>query len=151
MDSLPDNVKIIIGLIVGVLWIVGKISESRKKQREEQQWSPPDDESYEYEDTDEPAEQSHRRLVPPPLPRAVAPPVLPSQDREYSRQQVMQERLAALKKERAAVAKASKKSAKATAQPMVSPSSLKARLRNKQELRRAMVMREILDPPVGLR
>jgi type IV secretory pathway VirB10-like protein len=154
-EFITNNIKLLIFAGAAVLWVIGKISEARKNkeeqtQQEQEPWSQDDDE-YDYDEHEEPVPPPYRTSVPPPLPRAVAPPVLPSDDRELARQRAMQERLSALRKERTAVSKAARKPAKTTAQPMVSPSSLKDRLRDRRELRRAIVMREILDPPVGLR
>jgi type IV secretory pathway VirB10-like protein len=155
-EFITNNIKILIFVGAAVLWVIGKISEARKNKEEQQQeqqqpWSPEDDDGYDYDERQEPVPPPYRPVVPPPLPRAVAAPDLPSDDRELARQRAMQERLSALRKERTAVSKAARKPAKAAPQPMVSPSSLKARLRDRRELRRAIVMREILDPPVGLR
>ncbi len=154
-EFITNNIKILIFVGAAVLWVIGKISEARKNKEEQQQpqqepWSPEDD-GYEPHERQEPVPPPYRPMVPPPLPRAVAAPDLPSEERELARQRAMQERLSALRQERDAVSKAAKKPAKAKPQPMVSPSSLKARLRDRRELRRAIVMREILDPPVGLR
>ncbi|RYD38111.1 MAG: hypothetical protein EOP87_02210 [Verrucomicrobiaceae bacterium] len=156
-EFITNNIKILIFVGAAVLWVIGKISEARKNkeaQHEQQEtWSPEDDDGYDHEEQrQEPVPPPYRPLVPPPLPRAMAQPDRPSEDRELARQRAMQERLSALKKERTAVSKAARKSAKAMPQqPLVSPSSLKARLRDRRELRRAIVMREILDPPVSLR
>jgi type IV secretory pathway VirB10-like protein len=154
-EFITNNIKILIFVGAAVLWVIGKISEAKKNKEEQTQpeqepWSQEDDE-YDYDERQEPVPPPYRTSAPPPLPRAVAPPVLPSDDRELARQRAMQERLSALRKERTAVSKATRKPAQTTAQPMVSPSSLKARLRDRRELRRVIVMREILDPPVGLR
>ena len=155
-EFITNNIKILIFVGAAVLWVIGKIAEAKKNKEEQQQqeqqpWSPEDDDGYDYDERQEPVPPPYRPMVPPPLPRAVAAPDLPSDDRELARQRAMQERLSALRKERNAVSKAARKPAKATPQPMVSPSSLKSRLRDRRELRRAIVMREILDPPVGLR
>ncbi|MBX3740793.1 MAG: hypothetical protein KF712_07380 [Akkermansiaceae bacterium] len=153
-EFITNNIKILIFVGAAVLWVIGKISEARKnkeeQQQEQEQWSPEDD-GYDYDERQEPVPPPYRPSVPPPLPRAVAAPDPAADDRELARQRTMQERLSSLRKERAAVSKAGRKPAKATPQPMVSPSSLKSRLRDRRELRRAIVMREILDPPVGLR
>lgn len=152
MDSLPDSFKIILGLIVAAFWIIGKIAEAKKQrqQQEEQPW-PPDDEW--------PPEETYEEAAPPPLPsqRSAPPPLpqfIPSSDAELLRQQTMQEKLASIRKEkrekRNTPARAAAKSAPTPKTTLVSP-SLKARLRDRRELRRAIVMREILDPPVGLR
>lgn len=151
-EFILDNIKVVIGLVIAFFWIVGKISEARKKQQEQQPWSPPEEDTeypgQEYYDP-EPPEVYQRPAVPPPLPRPVAQ-FIPSEDHELARQRVMEERLSALRKEKTAAK--SGKIVRKTAQPvpMVSP-SIKARLRDRRELRRAIIMREILDPPVGLR
>ncbi|WAC20014.1 hypothetical protein OVA24_01305 [Luteolibacter sp. SL250] len=155
-EFITNNIKFLIFAGAAVLWVIGKISEARKNKEEQQQpqqeqWSPEDDDGYDYDERQQPVPPPYRPMVPPPLPRAVAVPDPAADERELARQRAMQERLSALRKERTAVSKPTRKPAKATPQPMVSPSSLKARLRDRRELRRAIVMREILDPPVGLR
>lgn len=146
MDEFPDFIKIVIGLIVGVLWIIGKIAENKKKPQEEEPWVP--DESY---DPNEPWEEEprHRPVpptfsAPPPLPKFI-----PAEEGELARQQAMQEKLAELR--RAPKPRAPVRPRAVTSAPVTGPSGLGRRLRNRGELRRAFVIKEILDPPVGLR
>ena len=158
-EFILENIKVVIGLAVAFFWIVGKISEARKKQQEQQPWSPPEqqegDDGYppqEYYEPEAP-EVYERPAVPPPLPPSMPRPVaqfIPSEEGELNRQRAMEERLRALRKEKT-TAKSTRTARKAAQPPpMVSP-SIKARLRDRRELRRAIIMREILDPPVGLR
>lgn len=154
MDFIFDNLKFIIGIVVAALWIIGKISEAKKASQEEQPRPQPweADEDYEnWEPEPNPRDQpppipQFRNAPPPPLPVFVAAP-----DEELQRQRVMHERLAAIRSEKRST-QPKKTTAKKAAAPatLVSP-SIKARLRNRKELRRAFVMREILDPPVSLR
>lgn len=149
MDFILENIKIFIFLGAGALWVIGKISENRKKRQAEEPW-------VEIEE-DEIPEYSHRPKrpnVPPPLPQVGRSLVVPADDHELSRQQALQERLAQLKRERTAVAKSAQQTKKflsPNAELLVSPSSMKARLKDPRELRKAIIMREILDPPVSLR
>jgi hypothetical protein len=150
MDVIVDNLKLIIGLVVGGLWLLGKIVEAKKAGQEQQEQPEPWEAEEDYENWEpEPASGG-----PPPFPPQAAPPplpmfVTPSED-ELERQRLMQEKFAALRREKRS--RSAPKMPKKTAAPttLVSP-SLKTRLRNRRELRQAIVMREILDPPVGLR
>jgi len=155
MDIILDNLKLIIGVAVAFFWIIGKISESKKasqQQRDEQEpWQPDED----YENWEPEAAQGGQ---PPPIPygRTGAPPPLPmfvaASEEELNRQRVMQEKLAALRSQRNAASSAKKAPGKKTVVPAAPASlSIKARLRDRKEVRRAFVMREILDPPVGMR
>lgn len=153
MDFIFDNLKILIGLVVAALWIIGKISEAKKAGQEEQPPQPweADDDYENWEPEQVPRDQpppipTFRNAPPPPLPVFITAP-----EEELQRQRIMQERLTSIRKEKRSSASA-KTAGKKTAVPttLVSP-SIKARLRNRKELRRAIIMREILDPPVGLR
>jgi len=154
---MPDFVfehieKIVIGVIAVAVWIIGKIKENRDKQAET--WEP-QEEDYLPED--------YRPSQPPPLYPSTGspPPPLPTytaaDDSELERQRKMQDRLRAIRDKKGATPKvsASKAAAKAKkSQPapsLVSPSKLRERLRDRKELRRAIVMNEILNPPVSLR
>lgn len=106
--------------------------------------------------------------VPPPLVRQVPPPLVRDSTPQYSRESEaevilkrqldMQERIRQIKASKATTSggasatrarvAASQSHAKA-AQP--GKSGLRGVLRNPKEIRRAIVMREILGPPVGLR
>ena len=77
--------------------------------------------------------------------------------RALKHQQDLAERLRQIRETKAtttggAAATRARVAAKGVAKSSVQvPSSVRARLRNPAEVRRAFVMREILDPPVGLR
>ena len=92
------------------------------------------------------------RTSPPPLARQAGPPPLVSESETIlKRQQEMQERLRQIKDAKRAatpdpVTRTRKKQAVTTASP-----SLRGALRHPREIRRAIVMREILGPPLGLR
>ena len=106
------------------------------------------------------------RQTPPPLFREVAPPPLfvePAEAGEVlKRQREIAEALQKIKSSKvvttggAAVTRARSVAAQASSRnpAMVSPSAAKGglstALRNRSELRRAIVLREILGPPVGL-
>lgn len=155
MDFILDNIKVVIGLVIAFFWIVGKISEAKKKRAEQQPWAPPDDGEYppqEYYEPEEP-EAYRRPMVPPPLPQFVA-----ADDGELTRQRVMHERLNALRKEKGSNGKAkgafpakSRANTKPVKAAAASFPSIKAHLRDPREIRRAIVIKEILDPPVALR
>ena len=72
---------------------------------------------------------------------------------EMHRQRLLEERARLLKeKERAERAEKAARRKKAKAAPIaVTPSRLQDTLRNPRELRKAVITREILGPPVGLR
>ena len=148
-EFILNNIKVIIGLAVAFFWIIGKISEAKKKQQEQQPWSPPEEDTeYAPQEYEEPAPQPYvyeRPSVPPPLPQFI-----PSEEGELNRQRIMEERLSALRNARTDAVKQQRSVKKAKIPPMVSP-SIRTRLRDRRELRRAIIMREILDPPVGLR
>lgn len=94
--------------------------------------------------------------VPPPLP--VVPPPLPAHaevEREMQRQMELQERLQRLRESRnvrsGGAAATRDRLIRPEAAAVAAPTGLRAVLRKKGELRRAIVLREILGPPVGMR
>ncbi|HTT56121.1 MAG TPA: hypothetical protein VMF63_03355 [Opitutaceae bacterium] len=98
--------------------------------------------------------------APPPIieavrPMVVAPPEAPAEEqREWERQQALLQRLQELEAAPPARPGSESTPAAATAVGMAAPTaagSLIADLRNQAGLRRAVVLREILGPPVGLR
>ncbi|MBK1882316.1 hypothetical protein JIN85_07815 [Luteolibacter pohnpeiensis] len=105
--------------------------------------------------------------VPPPLKtsnktvvrgktRMPEPPPLPSKmgvDRtELERQQQLQAKLREIRKSKpVSLPMARTTKTVAVTSTVSAKDSVRSRLRNKSELRRAIIMREILDPPVGLR
>lgn len=108
--------------------------------------------------------------TPPPLPQATVPrasrnpgydaAVADEAAKALKHQQDLAERLRAIRETKATTSGgaaatrarvASKKSKKDARSVEMQPVSLSKRLRDPAEVRRAFVMREILDPPVGLR
>lgn len=145
-------IKIVIGVIAVIVWIIGKIKESQAQK--EETWEPRE-EDYLPED--------YQPAQPPPLypTTGSAPPPLPStyvaaDDSELERQRKMQERLRSIRDKKGptpkpAVSKRVAKPKPQTTTTLVSPSKVRDRLRDRKELRRAIVMNEILNPPVSLR
>lgn len=90
------------------------------------------------------------RTVPPPLVRvAMPPPQVAETDVVLKRQQDMQERLRQIKEAKPATNPMQPR-AKRTA-PAGSKTTLRGALRGRGEIRRAILMKEILGPPPGLR
>ena len=141
-------IKIVIGVIAVIVWIIGKIKETQAQK--EQSWEP-QEEDYLPED--------YRTSQPPPLdPSAGSPsPPLPqymaADDSELERQRKMQDRLRTIRQKKGATASkpVTSRSTPGIKPTLVSPSKLKERLRDRKELRRAIVMNEILNPPISLR
>lgn len=115
-------------------------------------------------------DKSYRKVLPggtpPPLARYGSPPPLPSPADEarageaaaaLKHQRDLAERLRQIRETKAtttggAAATRARVAAKGTAKAFQQGSlSIRQRLRDPAEMRRAFVMREILDPPVGLR
>lgn len=96
--------------------------------------------------------------APPPLVRAIPPPVpVFETEAELKRQMEMQERLRQIRETKAvtsggaAATRARTKDAKAPNTKTAVPASLRGALRNHGQVRSAIIMREILGPPLGLR
>lgn len=164
MEWIFEHFQIVILIALGVGSVLKSLWEAkaRQKQENEQEYDPGDvfapDEDYR-----EPTMPS----APPPLTRQVVPP--PLRESGYD-QAVAIETVKALKHQRelaesmrqirenkatttggasATRARVSAKgTAKASAQVLI---SIRSRMRDPGEVRRAVVMREILDPPVRLR
>lgn len=158
MDWIFDNFQIlaIVGLALAS-WLK-KRADDKAAEREEQESRR---ELEEPEETFGPDEawgapyQEPAPPVPPPLVRVAPPPVpLVETHGELKRQLEMQERLRQLRETKAitsggaAVTRARSKDAKPAA---AAPVGLRGALRNHEQVRRAIVMREILGPPLGLR
>lgn len=170
MDFILDNIFIIILLFVGAVsqWLKAR-GESRQGQ----------DAGVDPAELEEMIEQAERRqarpAVPPPLARTSAPPPLPGSGRsavpelhrksreagpafdiagELARQQALAEKVKELKQARSAMKSGEsllfgKKAV--ISEPRPEGLGLKARLRDRMELRQAFVLKEILEKPVALR
>jgi hypothetical protein len=152
MNFLFENLQIVV--IVAAILFSGlqKLWEMKRKREEEQPWEPQEEDFRPIEDFQPavPMEDLPRRVVPPPLARYV-----PAPEPELERQKKMEERLKAVRAAKSAgtakPAASAKSKSKNVAPPLVSPSKLRDRLRDPKEVRRAIVMREILGPPLGLK
>lgn len=106
------------------------------------------------------------RQSPPPLFRqAPSPPALPVEDSDIDlilqRQREMEERLRQHKAAKSGSSRATTTGGAAATQDRMNPrrpgspaeraGSLRAALKNREETRRAVVLREVLGPPLGLR
>lgn len=157
MDWIRDHLQIVVIVLLALgSWIKSRMDAKAAEQQET------------YEPEPEPPPMMERRRepsVPPPLVIPSAPPRIPMAEYEKAReaaetlkhQQDLEARLREIRETKAntsggaAVTRArvaSKRLGKPTA---VVPVSLRSRLRDQSEVRRAIVMREILDPPLGLR
>jgi len=152
MDFVFDNLQVLI--IVGAVIAAGLNQLREKKKREQEEPWQPQAEDYNPADPFEPAPprfpipkiRGARPDGPPPLPQFVELP-----EPELARQRNMKKRL---KTNRAAEAVSAIKTSgkiKPRSPRLVSPTKLRTRLRDKTELRRAIVLREILGPCSGSR
>jgi hypothetical protein len=101
-----------------------------------------------------PAEPSppplRRAAVPPPLRYGTPPADVDATQAELERQRQMQERLRKIREAKAKPPVAPPPAPSVVKRQTISR-GLKGQMRSSKELRRAMVIREILGPPVGLR
>lgn len=167
MDWIFDNFQIVVLIAVVIGSLVKRILEAKTAEKEARDQM---DEGDVFEPDEEwaPPQAAPRPSVPPPLVRQSPPPLVfqspPRHSREHEtevilkRQQDMQERLRQIKESkttttggasatRARVA-ASQSNARALQPGKI---GIRQALRNSKEIRRAIIMREILGPPVGLR
>jgi hypothetical protein len=163
MDWISENFQIVFLVLLALgSWMKSRLDAKNAKREEEaeQENEPGDPEDYEWELQPEPA-------TPPPLTRPAVPPALPMAAFEASKeaaatlkhQQDLAERLRQIRETKAtttggaSATRARVAASKSTAKSAVitAPVSLRARLRNNGELRRALVMREILGPSVSQR
>jgi hypothetical protein len=175
MDLILDNIFLII------LLLVGAISQWLKSRGESGPAQDPGYDPEELEELEEMVREAERRhsrpAAPPPLPSssafpvpqgaalAPAPPLrrksgetsaaVPDTSSELARQQAIADQLKELKRTRGArehndslLLPRRRGQIPASA---AAASSLKARLLNRNELRQAFVLKEILEKPVGLR
>jgi hypothetical protein len=161
MDIILDNIVLILFVIGGAIaqWIKAR-AEAGQNQ----------DTGYEPTDFEEMMEEEERRrsrpAVPPPLsPAASLPSVTRRNVREpepsaydvsseLARQQQIAEKLKEAKRTRGAreISESLNPKQHATSDRLsASGSSLKSRLGNRRELREVLVLKEILEKPVGLR
>lgn len=154
MNWIFENLQIVVVVAVVVVTLVGKLLEAIRTNKPtggttlEDLFGP-----------DEEPEPMVRRPAPPPLRQVPGPPplrqVTPSGDRgaqqaELERQRELQERLRKIRDAKAPAASAEVVAPTVVRRQTIS-GGLKGQLRSSKELRRAVMLREILGPPVGLR
>lgn len=166
MDWIFDNFNIV--AIIGIAfasWLKHRFDTKRAEQEEQ---APAEEEIYGPPEGWEPPASRPAPSVPPPLFRQSPPPIpreaATGHSREQEaetvlkRQQDMQDRIRQIKESKAnttggasatrARVAASQSNAKAL---KPAKTGLREALRNPQDVRKAIVMREILGPPLGLR
>ena len=158
MNWIFDNFQIVFLVLLGVGSLVKSVLEAKAKAaREREETYNPEDVFAPDEDYGEPQRQT-MPSVPPPLRQAGYDMEAASEAaKALKHQQDLAERLRQIRETKAtttggAAATRARLASKGVAKPaMQFPASIRARLRDPAEVRRAFVMREILDAPVGLR
>lgn len=168
MNWIYDHLQIVVLIIFGGVSILKAVLEAKAKKGPEELESQDADESFRPEEEIDRPRQAVPS-VPPPLPWggvSVPPPlrevgydaaVAQEAAKALKHQQDLTERLQQIRETKATTtggaaatrARIANKGAKKTSSQ--TPLTLRARLKNPTELRRAFVMREILDSPVALR
>jgi hypothetical protein len=152
MDWIFDHFQIL--AIVGLAfasWLKSR-ADAKAAEREEQEAR------RELEDPEEVFGPGEAWMRPREQPAPPAPPPIPAVDAqgELKRQMDMQEKLRQIRETKTAggagkATRMSLKNAKSTKTVSAAPVGLRAALRNHGQVRRAIIMREILGPPLGLR
>lgn len=153
------QIVVIIAVIVGSLakqFLEAKAAErrAREEQNEGDIFDPGEDWQPQYPQPSPSVPPPLVRNVPPPLARSATPPPLVSDTEALlKRQQDMQDRLKQIKEAKVytqAPKMTSPNAKRAKSKGATSP-TLTGALRDRNQVRRAFVMREILGPPVGLK
>jgi hypothetical protein len=160
MKWISENFQLVVLVVGGILYWLKELIETRIAERRAQEAFPDagdDGDAGEYMEIEEPAAP----YLPPPLPPLREAGYEQAAAREAATADRHRQKLSAhlrrLRETKATTtggaaatrARVSAKSVIPAATP--APSSLHRRLRDPAEIRRAVVMREILDPPVALR
>jgi type IV secretory pathway VirB10-like protein len=165
MDWISEHLQIVGAIVVAAAYWLNQAREAKAAEKERQRRAaeglPEEEEEFEFEEEEIEAEVMGRRAVPPPLVQ-VKPPALPgppvltqNNSTELQRQEQLMDRLRQVRAERSAspasgaAATQRKVAAKGKGVASAVPIGLKARLRDRGEVRRAMVLKEILGKPVG--
>ena len=177
MEWIFDNFQIVLLVGLALVSLIKRAADQKMAEREERdaprdstddedwrdpepQWHPPAAPSVPPPLTRQVVPPPLTRQVPPPIQQAASPPPLVAREAEsaavFQRQLEIQQRLKDIKQAKAItrggaaatrsrLAEAGKARSTLQARPSIS-----AALRNRSELRRAVILREILGPPVGL-
>ncbi len=153
------QIVVIIAVIVGSLakqFLEAKAAERRAREEQDEGdiFDPGEDWEPQYPQPAPSVPPPLVRTVPPPLARSASPAPLASETEALlKRQQDMQDRLKQIKEAKGytQAPKLSSPTAKRAKPAGTTSSTLVGALRDRNQVRRAFVMREILGPPVGLR
>jgi hypothetical protein len=165
MDWIFDNIQIVAFVLIGIGSLVKTMLDSKanaKREAEAQENDPgeifaPDEEYTIPRESNVPPPIYRRAIIEPARESGYEEAAAMEAAKALKHQQVLAERLRQIRETKAtttggAAATRARVSARKTTQQTAAPAlSIRARLRNPAELRRAFVMREILDVPVGLR
>lgn len=165
MDWIFEHFQIVILVLLGVGSMVKSVLESKNKEKREREEEPYD--PGEVFAPDEEYSSPRESGVPPPLYRQAVPPPLRESGydeeaaietaRALKHQHDLAERLRHIRETKAttsggaAATRARESGSEVNKKPSPVVLSVRARLRSPAELRQAFVIREILNPPVGLR
>jgi hypothetical protein len=163
MNWIQDNFQIVVILLLALgSWLKARMDAKAAEQEAaaEQRDNPPE---YEFEEMEE-TEWQPPSAVPPPLDRHAVPPALPGAVQAAAleaaavlkHQQELAARLRQIRETKAVTSGGANAtrlrvgSLQSAKPPVPAPLTFRARLSDRRELRRALVMREILNPPPGL-
>ena len=156
MDWIFDNLQIVVIIVLALgSWISSRMQAKKQEEQQEQE------EAEETEGAETYIPESGWRMpapsVPPPMSAGAAYDAANEIAAALKHQRDLAERLQQIRATKAnttggAAATRSRLAAKGkTAATVLAPTTLRGRLNNRGELRRAIVLREVLSPPVGLR
>lgn len=170
MDWILDHFQFVALIAVVIGSLAKRFLEAKASERQAGDETPDDGDIFGPGEDWEPPQANPQPSVPPPIVRQSAPPAMRQatppplrvEESEASaalkRQQDMQDRLRQIKETKAtitggaAATSARVSAAQSRAKPcQPAKAGLRGVLRNRKEIRRAIVMREILGPPLGLR
>ena len=168
MDWIFDNFQIVVLIAVVIASLAKRFLEAKTAEKQTRDEMPDEGDIFDSGEDWQPMSGQPQPSVPPPLVRQTPPPLVfespPRHSREHEaevilkRQKDMQERLRQIKESKTttsggAAATSARVSATQSRVKPIKPAKagLRGALRNPKEIRRAIVMREILGPPVGLR
>lgn len=160
MDWIFDHLQIVVLIVVVIGSFVKQFLDAKAAERQARKDMEERGDVFGPEEDWEPVEPGPPPLVfptPPPLQRELPPPLL-IDEALLKRQQDMQDRMRQIKETKAttsgnAAATRTRIAAEERHPKTVKPvkAGLRTGLRSRKEIRRAVIMKEILDPPLGLR
>lgn len=164
MDWIFEHFQIVLFVLIGIGSLVKTMLEARanaKREAETQEYDPgevfaPDEDYSNPTETAQPPPLNRRTVIPAARESGYEEAAAMETAKALKHQQDLEQRLRQIRETKATTsggaaatrARISARGAKTVTLPSL---SIRARLRNPAELRRAFVMREILDKPVGLR